>query len=134
MHHPRRRIILLDSDDQVVRQVSHVFGGTFIVVHVHNPRSVIGLLETDPSVVAIITEQVLRCGAGVDLLETVRSFRPQVRRVMLTGFPDLPAIVAGLHSGSVQCLLHKPVGDAELLVAVCPELAERAAARRKASA
>ena len=63
MHHSRRRIILLDNDDQVARQVSHVFGGTFLVVQVQNPRSVIGLLETDPSIVAIITEQVLRCGA-----------------------------------------------------------------------
>lgn len=134
MHQARRRIILLDSDDHVLRQVSHVFGGTFIVVHVHNPRSVIGLLETDSTVIAIITEQVLRSGAGVDLLETVRSFRPQVRRVMLTGYSDLAAIVAGLHSGVVQCLLHKPVGDAELLMAVCPEVAERAATRRKASA
>lgn len=134
MHHPRRRIILLDNDDQVARQVSHVFGGIFIVVQVQNPRSVIGLLETDPTIVAIITEQVLRCGAGVDLLETVRSFRPQVRRVMLTGYSDLAAIVSGLHSGAVQCLLHKPVGNSELLVAVCPEVAERAAARRKASA
>lgn len=134
MHHPRRRIILLDSDDHAFRQVSRVFGGTFMVVHVHNPRSVIGLLETDPTVIGIITEHVLRFGAGVDLLEIVRSFRPQVRRVMLTGYRDLAAIAVGVQSGAVQCLLHKPVGDAELLMAVCPEVAERAASRRKASA
>ena len=53
---------------------------------------------------------------------------------MLTGYSDLAAIVVGLHSGAVQCLLHKPVGNSELLMAVCPEVAERAAARRKASA
>jgi two-component system response regulator RegA len=134
MHHSRRKIILLDNEDPVARQVSRVFGGAFIVVNVQNPRTVIGLLETDDSIVAVIAEQVLRCGAGVDLLETVRSFRPQVRRVMLTGYSDLAAIVVGLHSGAVQCLLHKPAGDGELLAAVCPEVAERAAARRKASA
>lgn len=134
MHHSRRKIILLDGDDKIARQVSHVFGGTFHVVHVQNPRTVIGLMETDPTIIAVITEQVLRSGTGTDLLETVRSFRPQVRRVMLTGYSDLPAIVAGLHSGAVQSLLHKPAGDAELLMAVCPEVAQHAATRRKASA
>jgi two-component system response regulator RegA len=133
-HHPRRKVILLDNDEQVARQVARVFGGAFIVVNVQNPRTVVGLMETDASIAAIITEQVLRSGAGVDLLETVRSFRPQVRRVIFTGYSDLAAIVVGIHSGAVQALLHKPASDTELLSAVCPELAERAAARRKASA
>jgi hypothetical protein len=134
MHHARRKVILLDSEEQVMRQVSRVFGGAFIVIHVQNPRTVIGLLETDDAIVGVITEQVLRCGAGVDLLETVRSFRPAVRRVMLTGYSDMAAIVVGIHSGAIQSLLHKPVGDTELLTAICPEVAERAAARRRASA
>lgn len=133
-HHSRRKIILLDGDQQVARQVARVFGGAFIVVNVQNPRTVVGLLETDGSITAVISEQVLRSGAGVDLLETVRSFRPQVRRVMLTAYSDLAAIVPAIHSGAVQALLHKPASDTDLLSAVCPEIAERAAARRKASA
>lgn len=132
--HSRRKVILLDNDDQVVRQVSRVFGGVFIVVHVQNPRTVIGLLETDDAIAAVISEQVLRSGAGVDLLASVRSFRPQVRRVMLTGYADLAAIVGGLHSGAIQSLLHKPAGDAELLSAVCPELSDRASLQRRNSA
>lgn len=136
MRRKPRRIIFLDHDEQAARQVARVFGGAFHVVHVQNPRRMIGLLETDPTIAAVITEQVLRSGDGVALLETVRSFRPQIRRVMLTGYAGLAAIVAGLHSGAIQCLLHKPAGDAELLTAVCPELAERAAslAQRRASA
>lgn len=134
MHHARRKLVLLDSDEAAARQVSRVFGGAFIVIHVQNPRTVIGLLETDDAITGVITEQVLRCGAGLELLETVRSFRPKVRRVMLTSYSDMAAIVGGIHSGAIQSLLHKPAGDTELLTAMCPELAERAAARRKASA
>ncbi|HEY2587706.1 MAG TPA: response regulator [Tepidisphaeraceae bacterium] len=135
MHRQPKRIIYLDNDDQTARQVARVFGGAFHVLHVQNPRRMIGLMETDPAIAAVITEQVLRSGNGVELLESVRTFRPQIRRVMLTGYPDLASIVVGLHSGAIQCLLHKPVSDADLLTGVCPELAERAGTvYRRASA
>ena len=135
MRRQPRRIIYLDNDDQLARQVARVFGGAFHVLHIQNPRRMIGLMETDPTIAAVITEQVLRSGNGVELLESVRTFRPQIRRVMLTGYPDLASIVVGLHSGAIQCLLRKPVSDADLVAGVCPELAELAATvHRRASA
>jgi two-component system response regulator RegA len=129
-----RKIILLDGDEPLMRQVSRVFGGGFIVLHVRNARRAIGLIESDPQIEVLITEQVMRSGDGVELLETVRTLRPHVRRVMVTSYSDLSSIVAGLHSGAIQSLVQKPANDAELLIAVYPEVAERAAQLRKASA
>lgn len=129
-----RKLILLDGDQDLMRQVFRVFGGCFMVLHVRNPRRAIGLVESDPQITAVITEQVLRSGDGVELLETIRTRKPQVRRVMLTSYSDLASIVVGLHSGAIQSLVQKPANDTELLVAVCPEVAERATLRRRASA
>jgi serine/threonine-protein kinase len=129
-----RKIIVLDSDEQLLRQVSRVFGGLFLVAHVRNPRRVIGLIESDTHVTAVITEQIMSSGDGVELLETIRTLRPAIRRVMLTGYSDLASIIGGLHSGAIQCLLQKPATDTELLTGVCPEVAQRAAQLRRASA
>jgi eukaryotic-like serine/threonine-protein kinase len=104
------------------------------VVPVRNPRRAIGMLEVDPSVQAIITEQVMRGANGVDLLDSIRTMRPGVRRVMLTSYSDLASIVGGLHSGAIQCLIQKPVTDAELLTAVCPQAARRSLQLKLASA
>jgi ActR/RegA family two-component response regulator len=135
MRHQPRRIIHLDNDDQTARQVARVFGGAFHVIQVQNPRRVIGLMEIEQSIVAVITEQVLRSGDGVELLASVRTFRPHVRRVMLTGYAERAAVTLGLQGGAIQSLLRKPVTDADLLAGVCPELAERAATlHRRASA
>ena len=131
------KLIALDQDDAVLRQVSRVFGGTFLVVQVRNPSRAIGLLDIDASIRAIVTEQVMRTADGVELLETVRTRRPDIRRVMLTTYTDLASIVAGIHSGAIQCLVQKPASDADLFAAVCPEAALRAAATavaRRASA
>jgi FixJ family two-component response regulator len=92
------------------------------------------MIESDPHIGAIITEQVMRSGDGVQLLETVRTLRPQVRRIVLTTYTDLAAIIHGLHSGAIQALVQKPIVDSELLAAVCPELAQMNSAPKRESA
>jgi DNA-binding NtrC family response regulator len=129
-----RKLIVLDGDDDLALQAKRVFGGWLFVVPVRNPRRAIGMLEVDPSVQAIITEQVMRGANGVDLLDSIRTMRPGVRRVMLTSYSDLASIVGGLHSGAIQCLIQKPVTDAELLTAVCPQAARQSLQLKLASA
>ncbi|HXE54217.1 MAG TPA: response regulator [Tepidisphaeraceae bacterium] len=129
------KLLVLDNDEAVLSQAARVFGGYFVVLQVRNPARAMGLLEGDKNIRAILTEQVMRSADGVDLLESIRTMRPDVRRVLLTTYTDLATIVSGLHSGAVQCLVQKPASDAELIAAVCPELAQRAAAyARRASA
>jgi len=120
MRHVPAKLLVLDQDDSVLRQVGRVFGGYFVVVPVHTPHRALGLLEGDPHIRVMITEQVMRAAQGVDVLEAVRSRWPDIRRVMLTTYTDLASIVTGLHSGAVQVL--KPATDEELLKAVCPEI------------
>jgi ActR/RegA family two-component response regulator len=131
------KLLALDSDDSVLRQIARVFGGYFLVVPVRSPSRALGLLEGDPHIRVMITEQVMRFAQGVELFETVRTMRPDVRRVMLTSYTDLASIVTGLHSGAVQVLVQKPATDAELLAAVCPEVSQQSASiafERRASA
>lgn len=131
------KLLLLDQDESVLRQVGRVFGGYFVVVPAHTAHRALGLLEGDPHVRVMITEQVMRGAQGMDVLEAVRSRWPDVRRVMLTTYTDLASIVTGLHSGAIQFLVQKPATDEELLRAVCPEVMHQtvAAARfRRASA
>jgi ActR/RegA family two-component response regulator len=137
MRHVPAKLLVLDQDENVLRQVGRVFGGYFVVVPVHTPHRAMGLLEGDPHIRVMITEQVMRAAQGVDLLEAVRARWPEVRRVMLTTYTDLASIVTGLHSGAVQVLVQKPASDDELLKAVCPEVMHQistAAHSRRASA
>src|SRR3712207_7939050 len=48
-------------------------------------------LKLHPGVAAIVSEQVMDNAAGVTILETGRTQKPSVRRVMLTGHGDLAA-------------------------------------------
>ena len=116
------KLLALDNDETVLREIARVLVGHFTVLPVRQPVRAIGLLETHKDIRVFITEQVLSTADGVELLETVRFIRPDVRRIMLTTYTDLASIVSGLHSGAVERLVQKPVCDAELLAVVCPEL------------
>lgn len=129
------RLLVLDDDPTVVSQVGRLFASHYSVVHLSNPTRAMALLGADQSVRVFLTEQVMRFGNGVELLETVRTTRPDVRRVMLTNYSDLASIVAGLHSGAIQHLVQKPATDVELMAAVAPELLQsRREWMRRASA
>jgi len=116
------KLLALDNDETVLRDIARVLVGHFTVLPVRQPVRAVGLLETQKDIRIFITEQVLSTADGVELLETVRSIRPDVRRIMLTTYTDLASIVSGLHSGAIERLVQKPLCDAELLAVVCPEL------------
>ncbi|MDT7612364.1 MAG: hypothetical protein QOG96_6867 [Pseudonocardiales bacterium] len=129
------RLLILDDDQAVLAQVGWLFGPYYTVVQLSNPMRAMALVESDPGVSVFLTEQVMRFGNGVELLDGVRTVRPGVRRVMLTNYSDLASIVGGLHSGAIQHLVQKPANDAELLAAVAPELMQsRTAWLKRASA
>jgi DNA-binding NtrC family response regulator len=123
-------LLALDNDDTVLRQIARVLAGQFHVLQVRQPLRAIGMLEAQRDIRVFITEQVMSTADGVELLETARTLRPDVRRIMLTTYTDLAAIVGGLHSGAVERLVQKPVSDAELLAVVCPELRQATVAAR----
>jgi DNA-binding NtrC family response regulator len=115
---PICKVIVVDEDAQSLNQISELLGRQFKVMTSRDPRIALNWLETDLSVGIIIVEQVLRSGFGINLLQTAKNLRPEVRRVLITRYCDMGAIVQGLHSGVVNQTISKPILHSELLRAV----------------
>jgi ActR/RegA family two-component response regulator len=116
----RQTLIALDDDAESLRQLSAVMTPFFNVHATGDPRMALGWLQNDPSVAVIVVEQVLRSGLGVDVLESARQIRPDVRRILITVFTDLASIVDGLHRGAIEKMISKPLVRGELVSALCP--------------
>ena len=56
--------------------------------------------------------------SAVTFLQRVHSIKPGVRRVLICSSPDLIPIIAGLHSGAIEHLLHCPFSAAQLHAAL----------------
>jgi DNA-binding NtrC family response regulator len=120
-------ILALDDDLDMLSQIARAVAGHYRVISHSNPTRAIAVLETEPAISIFVTEQVMRFGNGLDLLEAARSMKPNVRRVMITNYSDLASIIPGLHSGTIEALAQKPATDNELLAAIAPHLLQQRA-------
>jgi signal transduction histidine kinase len=87
---------------------------------VHEAQSGAAALEiaksTDLDVV--ITDQRMPEMTGVELLEQVRDFKPEVAGIVLTGFTDPPALISAINRARVFRFLKKPWQPEDILEAV----------------
>jgi hypothetical protein len=56
--------------------------------------------------------------SAVTVLEAIRTARPDVLRIMLASPGHLGAVIQGLHSGTVERPVQKPIDEQELMLAL----------------
>src|SRR3954466_3946859 len=66
----------------------------------------------------IITDQRMPEMTGVELLENLREFKPDVAGIVLTGFTDPPALISAINRARVFRFLKKPWQPDDILEAV----------------
>jgi signal transduction histidine kinase len=66
----------------------------------------------------VITDQRMPEMSGVELLEHLREFKPDVAGIVLTGFTDTPALISAINRARVFRFLKKPWQPEEMLEAV----------------
>jgi DNA-binding NtrC family response regulator len=81
----------------------------------------------------VVSDHLMPGMTGVQLLRAVRSAKPYVARVMLTGQADLETAMDAIRSGDIDRFLTKPWDDLELRAALemmCEKIATEAENRR----
>jgi FixJ family two-component response regulator len=113
------RVVVLCPDQVAARAIADVAGRIVELVWV---RDVAGfkLAVRDQDILAALVDNDAIPAEAIDLLRTLRELSPRTRRVMLTDHCDLSMIVQGLHTGSVQQIVYKPVFAPELMNALGP--------------
>src|SRR5437667_7158528 len=66
----------------------------------------------------VITDQRMPEMSGVELLENLREFKPDVAGIVLTGFTDPPALISAINRARVFRFLKKPWQPDDILEAV----------------
>ena len=69
-------------------------------------------------VALIISDQRMPSMTGIDLLKRTVSVRPQMVKILLTGYTDVGALIEAINSGLVYRYLTKPWNNEDLRVTV----------------
>lgn len=128
---PKPTVVFVD-DDAGNRQAFHAAFRTSMNVYLASSmEEVIAVLEKH-AVHVVIADQRMPRTKGSELLAKVKERFPQVRRMLVTAYADLEAIIEAVNSGGVTKYFAKPWVHEQIVQAVDQAFAEHQADAERA--
>lgn len=79
------------------------------------PAAALAAVEADDDLAVVLADYRMPGTDGVQLLTRIAALRPDVRRVLVTGYADADPVLAAVAAGHVHCVVRKPWRAPELL-------------------
>jgi two-component system probable response regulator PhcQ len=105
----RFAILYVDDEEKSLKSFARAFGEQFRILTAPTAQEGFKIFEENQDTIGLlITDQRMPGEKGVWLLEQVRRLRPQVVRVLATGYSDMDAVVAAVNTGAIFRFVTKP--------------------------
>lgn len=112
------RILLVDDEPNVLKALQRVFRHeNYAVVMASSGQEALDLLRREPFHL-MISDYMMPGMTGAELLKQVKSIKPEIIRIMLTGHADTSAVMGAINEGAVYKFILKPWNDDDLRVTV----------------
>ncbi|NOY65597.1 MAG: response regulator, partial [Nitrospirae bacterium] len=113
------KILVVDDEENILRAIRRLLiGEDYDVFLAHSGHEGLQMLEDNPDVALIISDQRMPGLSGAEFLEKTKQIAPDAVRMVLTGYADLNAAIAAINKGGAYRYLTKPWNDKELLYAI----------------
>lgn len=114
---PRYGVLLVDDEILNLTSLASLLEDDYRV-HVASSANDALQLLADPAFAAgihvILSDQRMPGMTGVELLAHTRELRPDAKRLLLTGYTDIDAIVGAINQAAIYKYLRKPIDSQEL--------------------
>lgn len=114
---PRYGLLLVDDELFNLTTLAALLEDEFTVITAGSAHEALTLLSDSQvarQVQVVISDQRMPGMSGVELLAVVRERFPTIKRVLLTGYTDVDAIIGAINEAAIYKYLRKPVNSAEL--------------------
>jgi CheY-like chemotaxis protein len=106
-------VLVVDDDRANLQTFRIVFRDAYTITLAASGDEALRAVEAAPFDVALV-DFAMPGMNGLEVLCRIQAARPAVRRAVVTGYPDLPEIVAASASGLAEAVLMKPWDRAAL--------------------
>jgi PAS domain S-box-containing protein len=103
----KERVLLVDDEPEVLVALEDLLDDSFIVVKAETPEEALNLLEADPDIAVIITDQRMPTMSGAEFLSRVGD-KSKALRILVTGYSDLAAVIRSVNEGRIFGYATKP--------------------------
>lgn len=132
----RARIMIVDDMDANVSVMATILRSHFDVVEARDGIEALRLIEQlDPRqpLACIISDHRMPRMSGVQLFERVLPLLPDTRRILVTGYLDIDAVIDAINKGQIYRFVAKPFDAHDFLLTVrCAAASFEASTRRHA--
>ena len=111
------KIMIVDDEPANVRTLERLFRPIYQVITAASGAEALASLEQH-DVALMISDQRMPLMTGIELMTKTVAIRPQMVKILLTGYTDVGAIIEALNSGLVYRYLTKPWNNDDLRTTV----------------
>ncbi len=123
----KHTVMIVDDQDANLSVMAAILRPYFHLIEARDGQEALKLIEAMPAadlLACIVSDHRMPNMTGVKLFEHVTVLRPHARRILVTGFLDLDAIVDSINKGEVYRFIAKPFDATDFLLTVrCAVLA-----------
>jgi len=116
------KLLIVDDEPDMLDFLERVFRGEYDVVRANGAEEALAALAADRFDV-LVTDQKMPGVSGVELLERIADSQPQLVKVLLSGFTDVPEIQRAVDRCGIHNYVVKPVDSDRLHEALAEAIA-----------
>jgi len=114
MSEEKIKILYVDDEENNLFSFKATFRLKYQVFTVISAQDAIKILDENPDIAVIITDQRMPNMTGVEFLESILERHPEPMRLLLTGYADINAVIEAVNKGKIFHYLSKPWNEEEL--------------------
>lgn len=111
------KIMIVDDEAVNLRTLARLFRPDYEVITAPSGNDALTLLDKH-DVALLISDQRMPVMTGIELMMKTVAIRPQMVKILLTGYADVGALIEALNSGVVYRYLTKPWSNDDLRLTV----------------
>jgi two-component system response regulator HupR/HoxA len=121
---PRHTILVVDDEPANLQKLKRTFIDRYRVLEARSGEEAYEIGCREP-VDLIITDQKMPRMSGIDLLKKILKVKPDVMRIILTGYTEVDDLIGAINEGHVYRYITKPWEPAEVRIEVQQALERR---------
>ena len=103
----RDTILVVDDEPQVLVALEDLLSDDFLVLKSESAEGALRLVEREPNIAVVISDQRMPRMHGDELFKQMRS-RYSAERILATGYADLNAVIRAVNDGQIFAYVTKP--------------------------
>ncbi|HEY0469834.1 MAG TPA: response regulator, partial [Polyangiaceae bacterium] len=117
MQAEKQRILLVDDEPQVLLALEDLLADDFAVLKTASPEDALRMVANDREIAVVLSDQRMPQMTGDELLARIDE-SSDAKRILVTAFADLSAVIRAVNNGKLFAYVTKPWNPNDLVMMV----------------